>query len=648
MLNEKEFFDRVYACWMGKNIGGTLGGPLEGRMELMDIKGYTQSFISAVENDDLDLQLVNLHCVEQNGGRADVQLLSREWLDHVHFEFDEYGHAMTNMRRGLGAPLSGHYNNFFTDCMGSPIRSEIWAVICAGMPDLAAYYAYHDASVDHAGGEGVYGEIFFAVLESLAFEEQDKFKLIHAALAYLPETSEVRQAVELLLDCHGKGLSWVEARQQIIDRFAGDNFTYAPVNIAFTLVGWLYEEGFTRQMLTTINCGYDTDCTVVNCGYDTDCTVATLGSLLGILYGTSYLDAYWTEPLGENIVVSRPITGFDAPKTISELTQRSIEARKLVQAHYEQQADKSVYKIPYQAKVETYDLPLGAFKHHDLKLEMEYEDGCPAFAPGEKKILRLKVRNLQKMVETYDLPLGAFKHHDLKLEMEYEDGCPAFAPGEKKILRLKVRNLQKIPQTLVFCPRADGFVCSKAEMELAGGEEKTAEVVLEAPEAKQPLYRGQMEIRRIINGVYWNSDFVPMTLLPSMDWRVELDGVEKALALKENRIALKDMGEAAQKSLKFAADLWLTDAGSSVLKLACKNPLTAKLDGKTIIDCAEETIVIPAYHRADPRKCAEINAAPGKHHLEIEIRNPQQFTELYFMVVSNDLYWAYRLDAVFA
>lgn len=590
MLNEKEFFDRVYACWMGKNIGGTLGGPLEGRMELMDIKGYTQSFISAVENDDLDLQLVNLHCVEQNGGRADVQLLSREWLDHVHFEFDEYGHAMTNMRRGLGAPLSGHYNNFFTDCMGSPIRSEIWAVICAGMPDLAAYYAYHDASVDHAGGEGVYGEIFFAVLESLAFEEQDKFKLIHAALAYLPETSEVRQAVELLLDCHGKGLSWVEARQQIIDRFAGDNFTYAPVNIAFTLVGWLYEEGFTRQMLTTINCGYDTDC-----------TVATLGSLLGILYGTSYLDAYWTEPLGENIVVSRPITGFDAPKTISELTQRSIEARKLVQAHYEQQADKSVYKIPYQAKV-----------------------------------------------ETYDLPLGAFKHHDLKLEMEYEDGCPAFAPGEKKILRLKVRNLQKIPQTLVFCPQADGFVCSKAEMELAGGEEKTAEVVLEAPEAKQPLYRGQMEIRRIINGVYWNSDFVPMTLLPSMDWRVELDGVEKALALKENRIALKDMGEAVQKSLKFAADLWLTDAGSSVLKLACKNPLTAKLDGETIIDCAEETIVIPAYHRADPRKCAEINAAPGKHHLEIEIRDPQQFTELYFMVVSNDLYWAYRLDAVFA
>ena len=45
MTEEQVFYDKVYACWMGKNIGGTLGGPLEGRMELMDIHGYTQSFV---------------------------------------------------------------------------------------------------------------------------------------------------------------------------------------------------------------------------------------------------------------------------------------------------------------------------------------------------------------------------------------------------------------------------------------------------------------------------------------------------------------------------------------------------------------------------------------------------------------------------
>ena len=432
MKSDELFFDKVYACWMGKNIGGTLGGPLEGRMELMDIKGYTQEFVESVENDDLDLQLVNLHCVEQYGGQADVSLLSREWLEHVHFEYDEYGHALTNMRRGIGAPLSGCYNNFFTDCMGSPIRSEIWAVICAGMPDLAAYYAYQDASVDHAGGEGVYGEIFFAVLESMAFVEHDKFKLIDEALSYLPETSDVYKAVKQLLSCYHEGLSWIDARQSIIDQFAGDNFTYAPLNIAFTLVGWLYEEGFTQQMLTTINCGYDTDC-----------TVATLGSLLGILYGTEYLDSYWTKPLGEKIITSRPITGFNAPKTISELTERTIAARKLVQAHYEQQKDKSIYTIPYQSDVEVYKLPIGAFKEHDLEIAIRR--------------------------------------------------CPAFAPGETKPIVIGVKNMQDVAQTLEMIPSAAGFVCKSKKVTIGAGE--TQEITLSntscgssSPQAKSTIF----------------------------------------------------------------------------------------------------------------------------------------------------------------
>ena len=590
MFGEKEFFDKVYACWMGKNIGGTLGGPLEGRMELMDIKGYTQSFVESVENDDLDLQLVNLHCVEQYGGRASVELLSREWLEHVHFEYDEYGHALTNMRRGLGAPLSGCHNNFFTDCMGSPIRSEIWAVICAGMPDLAAFYAYHDASVDHAGGEGVYGEIFFAVLESMAFVERDKFKLIDAALSYLPEKSVVRLAVELLLECYHAGKSWVEARQAIIDRFAGDNFTYAPVNIAFTLVGWLYEEGFTKQMLTTLNCGYDTDC-----------TVATLGSLLGILYGTSYLDSYWTEPLGEKIITSRPITGFRAPATITELTERTIAARRLVQEHYAQQPDKSAFVIPYQSRVECWDLPMGAFKEYDLHVEI--------------------VR---------------------------QDGTAVFAAGETRGLGVRVKNLQNIAQKLEFVPRIAGFACGQAKLELEPGEEKCCSIPLTAPETRAPLYRGWLEIRRFTGGVYWNSEMLPLCAMPSMDWIVEQDGERRTVSVRENRLNARTLGLKRGGKLAFETVLSLADAGKATLKLACANPLKATLDGRMIIDCAERTIVIPAYHRADKRKCAELPEGAGTYRLRVEIGDAESFEELYFMVVSPEFYWAYRLDAMFS
>ena len=38
-LNFDKYKDKVRACWIGKNIGGTMGGPFEGTHEILDIKG---------------------------------------------------------------------------------------------------------------------------------------------------------------------------------------------------------------------------------------------------------------------------------------------------------------------------------------------------------------------------------------------------------------------------------------------------------------------------------------------------------------------------------------------------------------------------------------------------------------------------------
>lgn len=91
---------------------------------------------------------------------------------HVHFQFDKYGHALINMRKGLKAPLSEKYNNFFTNCMGSPIRSGLWGVICAGMSDLATYFIFKDANVDYARGEAYMVKSFLQYLKVLDFKTQ--------------------------------------------------------------------------------------------------------------------------------------------------------------------------------------------------------------------------------------------------------------------------------------------------------------------------------------------------------------------------------------------------------------------------------------------------------------------------------------------
>ena len=62
----------------------------------------------------------------------------------------------------------------------------------------------------------------------------------------------------------------------MLEHHGHPNFTDAPQNIAFTILGWLYGEDFGDAILKA-----------VNCGYDTDCTGATLGAILGIIGGKS-------------------------------------------------------------------------------------------------------------------------------------------------------------------------------------------------------------------------------------------------------------------------------------------------------------------------------------------------------------------------
>ena len=54
-LNFNEYKDKVRACWIGKNIGGTIGGPYEGVREKLNITGFSTKPGEALPNDDLDL-----------------------------------------------------------------------------------------------------------------------------------------------------------------------------------------------------------------------------------------------------------------------------------------------------------------------------------------------------------------------------------------------------------------------------------------------------------------------------------------------------------------------------------------------------------------------------------------------------------------
>lgn len=317
VFTREELLDKIYGCWVGKNIGGTIGTPYEGKQELLDVKGFVTEPGKPLANDDLDLQLVWLRAMEERGIKGvNAQVLGEYWLDFITPHWNEYGTGKGNLRGGLPAPLSGAVDNAWQHSNGAWIRSEIWACALPGNPDLASRYGYYDACVDHGMGEGTYAAIFTTAIESAAFVESDLRKLIAIGLERVPADSLLAQCVNIVIDAQKEGLDWVAARQRVLDfSLPKLGWFQAPANVAFVVLGLLYGEGdFKRSMILA-----------TNCGDDTDCTAATVGALFGILKGASGLPADWKQYIGDEIITVALNRGemWTCPKTCTELAERA-------------------------------------------------------------------------------------------------------------------------------------------------------------------------------------------------------------------------------------------------------------------------------------------------------------------------------------
>lgn len=316
-LNKEEYLDKLHACWLGKNIGGTMGAPYEGSRELLDIDGFKSPKGEPLPNDDLDLQLVWLNAMEQVGPKhMSANVLAEFWLDWICPHWNEYGVAKTNLRMGLLPPVSGEIDNEkWKNSNGAWIRSEIWAGLAPGAVDAAVRYAVMDASVDHGLAEGTCAEIFTAALQSAAYFENDIRKLLETALAKIPVDSMIARTVRLVMECYDKGVDYRETRNRVVAFNKELGWFQAPGNLGFVAIGLLYGEGDFRRSLIY----------AINCADDTDCTAATVGATLGIIGGTAAIPQELKSFVGDRIVtlsINGMYGNMYIPKTCTELTER--------------------------------------------------------------------------------------------------------------------------------------------------------------------------------------------------------------------------------------------------------------------------------------------------------------------------------------
>ena len=322
-LNYKEYRERVNGCFVGKSVGGTLGMRFEGGLSVNNVTYYDPVPDEMIPNDDLDLQVTALEIIMRDGlpvSRAKLgdlwNLYNRESLP------DEYGVAEGNYRKMIYAPLSGVYNNAFHSGMGAAIRSELWACLAPGDPELAVRLATEDGCVDHAG-DGISAVRFLAAIESAAFVENDLQTLVEIGMKYLPVGERMHVAFTDTIAWWDETKDYLEVRKLILEKYGCENWTDVTINLSFVLLSILScEDNFDKAI-----------CHAVNMGYDADCTAATVGALFGIMRPNS-IDEKWTRPIGNALVLSYNMANMTESATIDDFTDEIAYCCEKVQEYY--------------------------------------------------------------------------------------------------------------------------------------------------------------------------------------------------------------------------------------------------------------------------------------------------------------------------
>ena len=419
-LSLVDYRKRIEGCWMGKNIGGTLGMPMEWNRQPNQVSYYTHDLTGEpLPNDDLDIQILWLLLLEEKGLRIDAKDLGQYFNELMIFTHAEYGTAKTNLRAGLQPPVSGTHNNDFKDSCGSFIRSEIWACLFPGHPKLAAQYAFEDAIVDHGDGEGVYAEVFVAAMEAACFFETDITKLVDIGLSYIPKDCAIANAVRDGVACAKAGMNKQDARVHMLDHYIG-HIQWHYISDADRAagykegrMGWDAPSNLFILAYSLAACAGDFDAsitTAVYFGEDTDCTAGTIAAMYGLMHGIGSIDKKWIEPIGRSIkTVSLdpfrlygkiPATIEDMSRRVEKLFLRAVEEFSLDL----QLKDEGAGAVPAMMADEYFQniyLEMRTVKHvfPYMNVRLDY-CGAPVLEAGVEKKIRLILSNNSKSISS--------------------------------------------------------------------------------------------------------------------------------------------------------------------------------------------------------------------------------------------------------
>lgn len=346
-LDLAEYRDRTLAGWLGKLIGGALGTPVEGwpadriAAEYGEIRGYLRP--PDTFNDDTTYELAFLAAMERTAGNPTSIDLGLEWVERIPVACTAEEMALRNLQQGILPPLSAWLNNPYAEWIGAQMRGEIMGFIAPNQPERAAALAWRDARISHLR-EGMYGEVFNAVMVSLAYARKPLRELVEEALRFVPPRSLFAQAVrETMAACEeaqarahaqppapADRAAWRQALAAVEDRWVKRyHWVHTLASIPAVIIGLWFGVGPGYYDSTVAEPGPAPDAreafsrtiTITTmCGGDADCTAGQAGAIAGVMLGSQAIGPEWRDPLGD--VMESWVWGMERLR-LEELVERT-------------------------------------------------------------------------------------------------------------------------------------------------------------------------------------------------------------------------------------------------------------------------------------------------------------------------------------
>ena len=320
-VNMEECSKKAEAGFLASVLGCILGKPLEVSPSLDELKKAGESagewpiaefvsekFLDALgrrhgswkdttrENikyvaadDDLNYSIMGMINLENYGLDLNLDGVKNTWLNHqcIRYAFgpERYLMACVSLQflYGKDDPEKTKSDEYYlkwgntfnpgSELCGAAIRADAYGYAFPGRPDLAARYAFIDASFTHRR-TGVYSTMFIAAAIALMYCVRDPMQAFESALKFVPQKSRFFQNTKICLDYVKTSVSFDDAYRKIHHRFEeyGHCRIYQETG---TLINTLrYAEGI-----------WDGVCKQVMQGNDTDSFGCTAGSLLGVHFG---------------------------------------------------------------------------------------------------------------------------------------------------------------------------------------------------------------------------------------------------------------------------------------------------------------------------------------------------------------------------